>query len=95
MEVTLLIDVLVAGVVGAALGAFFFGGLHWTIERLARVRCPGLLLVGSFALRMTVLLSGVWLIGAGSWVRLLACMLGIVAGRMLTVRRATAEVRSC
>ncbi len=44
-------------VVGAVLGAGYFGGLWWTLSRLGRWRRPGVALAVSFALRAVVALA--------------------------------------
>lgn len=74
---------LVAGVV---LGAIFFGGLWWTVQKMVSSKQPALWVFGSLMLRMGITLAGLYAIGRGDWERLLACLLGFVIGRMLVTR---------
>ena len=71
---------------GVLLGAFFFGGLWWTIRKSVTARQPALWFLGSLLLRTTVTLAGFWFVvqGAphGGWHKLLACLLGFVLARM-------------
>lgn len=76
-----------AWIVGAALGAFFFGGLWWTIRRGARSSYPALLFTGSALVRTGVVLVGFFIISDGHWERLLACLAGFVVLRLVMLRR--------
>jgi F1F0 ATPase subunit 2 len=74
--------------VGAALGAVYFGGLWLTLKRLPSSSHPGLLVFGSYFGRLAVCLLGFFLISLGGhWERLLVCLAGLVAARMVMVRR--------
>lgn len=75
-----------AGLVGLLLGTIFFGGLWWTIRRLAASRRPALWLLGSLLLRMGTVLGGFYFVGDGDWQRLLACLGGLLAARFLVIR---------
>ncbi|HAT29532.1 MAG TPA: ATP synthase subunit I [Janthinobacterium sp.] len=75
-----------AGLAGAALGALFFGGLWWTVRRGLASSQPALWLFGSLLLRMGATLAGFYAVGGGDWRRLLACLLGFVAARLLALR---------
>jgi F1F0 ATPase subunit 2 len=72
---------------GMVLGALYFGGLWWTVQRLTSARHPGLLFLASFIGRTAVTLAGFFLIAGGRWQRLLACLAGFVLARFLLVRR--------
>ncbi|MEO8079414.1 MAG: ATP synthase subunit I [Caldimonas sp.] len=72
---------LAAGAAGAVLGAIYFGGLWWTVSRLASFRRPALSVAVSALLRMGLALGGFYLIAGGDWLSLLACLLGFVAAR--------------
>jgi F1F0 ATPase subunit 2 len=77
---------LLAALAGGALGAFFFGGLWWTVRRtLASDRSP-LWHIAGFLLRLGITLSGFHAVGGGQWQRLLACLAGFVIARLLVVR---------
>lgn len=70
-----------AGVAGGVLGGIFFGGLWWTVRKGAASQRPGRWFFASLLLRMGIALSGFYLVGAGDWQRLLACLLGFVIAR--------------
>ncbi|MBW8831968.1 MAG: ATP synthase subunit I [Burkholderiales bacterium] len=77
---------LLAGLAGAALGAFFFGGLWWTVRRTLQSGRSLALHFGGFLLRMAVTLAGFYLVGAGQWQRLAACLAGFIVARALVLR---------
>jgi F1F0 ATPase subunit 2 len=72
-----------AFVAGAVLGAIFFGGLWWTIRKAVLSKQPALWFFGSLLLRMSITLSGFYLVGRGHWERLVACLLGFVIARLV------------
>lgn len=72
-----------AAVAGAVLGALFFGALWWTVKRGLTTRRPATLFSSSVVVRMGVTLGGFWLVSAGQWQRLVACVLGFTAVRLL------------
>jgi len=82
-EVLRLIAPLLAG---ALLGALFFGGLWWTVRKGVSSPRPGLWFFGSSLLRMTIALAGFYLVAGGRWERLLACLLGFLAARLVVTR---------
>ena len=77
---------LIACLVGIALGMFFFGGLWWTVRRSARSDHPARLFISSFLIRMAVTVGGFYLVSDGDWRRILAALLGFVLARWLTLR---------
>jgi F1F0 ATPase subunit 2 len=80
---------LVAGFIGGVLlGALFFGGLWLTARRLVESPRPGLLLLGSYLLRLA--LVGVGFYGVlRTWgtPAVFAALLGLLVTRVLLVRR--------
>lgn len=79
----------VAGAVmlaGAALGAVFFGGLWWTVQRGAASAAPGRWFLGSLVLRTAIVLAGFYVVGAGQPVRLGLCLLGFLLARAIVLR---------
>jgi len=66
---------------GGLLGAFFFGGLWWTVRKGLTAKQPALLFLGSSLLRTGVVLIGFYFVSAQQWQRLLLCLLGFVAAR--------------
>jgi F1F0 ATPase subunit 2 len=73
---------------GVLIGLLFFGGLWWTVQKAMSSRQPGVLFAASFLLRTLLTLTSFYLIGSGSWQRLLACLIGFILGRIL-VRQLT------
>jgi len=75
-----------AWVAGGALGAMFFGGLWWTMQKaLASIR-PAFWFFGSLLLRMSIALAGFYFIFGGHWERLLVCLLGFLLARLVVMR---------
>jgi F1F0 ATPase subunit 2 len=73
-----------AALAGGALGAFFFGGLWWTVRKSVSSPHAALWLFGSLLLRMPVTLLGFYFVSGRRWQRLLACLLGFAAARLVT-----------
>ncbi len=92
-----------AGVAGLLLGGIFFGGLWWTVRWTVRegvtARRPALLFIGSFVLRASIVLAGIYLVARASgpqkWQPLLLCLLGMVVARYIVtwLTRSTEEAR--
>ena len=78
--------VLLAGATGLALGGVFFGGLWWTIRASLSARQPALLFLASLLLRSAVAITGFIVVADGRWLRLLVCLLGFIAARVLITR---------
>ena len=68
---------------GVAFGAFFFGGLWWTVRRGVSSKCAPLWFLASLLVRTAVVLIGFRVVSAWHWERLLACLLGFVLARVL------------
>ena len=79
---------------GGALGTIFFAGLWWTISQIGRARRPGILLTGSFLLRMGLALGGFYLAARSGWRPLLASLLGFMLARVFVARWCQAPVAS-
>ena len=75
-----------AWVAGILLGAFFFGGLWWTIRRGVSSRQPALWFFGSLLLRTCIVVFGFYFILGGNWQRLLAGLLGFIVARLIVTR---------
>jgi len=73
-------------IVGILLGAFFFGGLWWTIRAGSPSQWSGLLFSASLMLRMAVAISGFYLVSHGDWRKLLACLTGFLLARIAVTR---------
>jgi F1F0 ATPase subunit 2 len=66
---------------GAALGLVFYAGLWWTVRRAATFRRPGLSVLASLLLRMSIALGGFYVVAGSDWARLLLCLAGFVLAR--------------
>jgi len=66
---------------GALLGAFFFGGLWWTVQKITGSGRPYLLSVISFFVRTAVVLAGFYFLLSIGWPHLLAALFGFLAAR--------------
>jgi F1F0 ATPase subunit 2 len=77
---------LVAALFGAMLGACFFGGLWWTVQKGVTSNHPALWFFGSTLLRTGLVLAGFFFISSGDWRKLLACLLGFFVARIVVTR---------
>lgn len=71
---------------GMLLGALFFGGLWLTIRKAISSSHPAAWFLVSLVLRMAVTLGGFFVVSAGSWQRMSACVLGFMTSRLLVTR---------
>ena len=71
---------------GGMLGAIFFGGLWWTVQKGVTSQQPGLLFMASLLIRMTVTLVGFYLMAGSHWDRMFMCLLGFLVARMVVTR---------
>ncbi len=72
-------------IAGLLLGIFFFGGLWFTVKKLAASKMPALLVLGSFIFRVGIVLIGFYFIGLGDWKKLIVCLIGFVAARFVVI----------
>lgn len=72
---------------GIGLGIFYFCGLWLTVRRLTTARRPVLMSLSSFFGRLAVVLLGFYFVMGGRWERLIACLVGFLAVRVVVVRR--------
>ena len=77
------LTLVLAGTAGLLLGAVFFGGLWWTVNKGVSSHRPALWFLGSFLVRMSTTLTGFYFIGRGNWERLLLCLLGFLTARVV------------
>jgi F1F0 ATPase subunit 2 len=80
---------------GMLLGAFFFGGLWWTVRRGVSSNHPARWFFGSLLLRTGIVVLGFYFILGDDWRRLLAGLLGFIAARLIAMQltRETKETR--
>jgi F1F0 ATPase subunit 2 len=88
LNAAILFALAMAFTAGLALGAFYFIALWQTVQRLPVAVSPARLMLGSFILRMAVVMAGFYFImGGGHWERLASAMLGfIIIRKILTYR---------
>jgi F1F0 ATPase subunit 2 len=75
-----------AWVVGVVLGAFFFGGLWWTVRNGVSSAQPALWFVGSLITRTSVTAAGFYLVAGGRWERALSCLFGFFIASLVVTR---------
>lgn len=80
------LTLMLAGAAGVLLGAFFFGGLWWTVRKGLSSKHPALWFLGSNLLRTSLVVAGFYLVANGHWERLLVCLLGFILARLLVAR---------
>jgi F1F0 ATPase subunit 2 len=68
---------------GLLLGAFFFGGLWWTVIMAVSSQRPALWFSGSMLLRMSITLAGFYFAGGENLKRWVLCLLGFVLARLV------------
>jgi F1F0 ATPase subunit 2 len=76
------LTLLLAGGAGLLLGAIFFGGLWWTVNRGVSSPRPAFWFLGSFLMRMGATLAGFYLVSGGHWERLVSCLVGFLTARV-------------
>lgn len=76
------LSMILAGAAGMVLGAIFFGGLWWTIQKGVSSPHPASLFLTSALLRMAIALTGFYFVSGGQWQRLLACLVGFIVARL-------------
>ena len=74
---------------GTLLGALFFGGLWWTVQKAVSSEWPALWFLGSLLLRTSLILAGFYFVSQGHWSRLVMCILGFLIARIIVVARLT------
>ena len=80
------LHLILAWLTGILLGAVFFGGLWWTVQKGLSSKYAALWFFGSLMLRTSIVLAGFYLISRGSWERLLVCLLGFIMARLVVTR---------
>src|ERR1035437_5806765 len=75
-----------AWVAGVLLGAMFFGGLWWTVQKGLSSQWSALWFFGSLFLRTSIALAGFYFVARAHWERLLVCLLGFIIARFIVTR---------
>lgn len=76
---------MMAWAAGVLLGALFFGGLWWTINKSITSKQPALWFLSSGILRTIIVLAGFYIIGASHWQRLVLCLLGFFMTKLVVI----------
>ena len=79
--------------IGVLLGAVFFGGLWWTVRRAVESDRVALWFLGSFFLRIAIVLTGFYLACGDDWRRWLAAALGFGIARVVIARIIRADIK--
>ncbi len=81
-----ILNLILAFILGLALGALFFGGLWLTVKRAVTAKIPALWVFGSLFLRISITLMGFYFIASGGWQGLLVCLAGFIIARVIVLR---------
>jgi F1F0 ATPase subunit 2 len=81
-----ILSLVMALLAGLLLGAIFFGGLWWTVQKGLSSRRPELWFLGSLLLRTSTVVAGFYFVSGGHWERLLVCLLGFVIVRRIVMQ---------
>jgi F1F0 ATPase subunit 2 len=82
-----------AALAGLGLGAMFFGGLWWTVQRTLSAKQPGVWMFGSLTLRVVGVLAGFYAVGRDDWRRWVACLAAFVLVRIVAMRLVARNTR--
>jgi F1F0 ATPase subunit 2 len=82
---------ILAFMAGTGIGAFYFGGLWWTVRRLPTEAHPARLTLLSLLVRTALSMGAFYVVMGGEWERLLAALLGAMTIRFVMVRRLRPE----
>jgi F1F0 ATPase subunit 2 len=77
------LTLILALVTGVLLGAMFFGGLWWTVQKVISSKWSAHWIFGSLLLRTSIALSGFYFIAHGHWERLMVCLFGFIIARFI------------
>jgi F1F0 ATPase subunit 2 len=75
---------------GLLLGAFFYGGLWWTVQRGLTAQRPAVWFFTSYLLRTGLTAAGLYGLAGGRWQRLLVSLLGCLLARFIVMRQSKA-----
>jgi F1F0 ATPase subunit 2 len=71
---------------GLLLGALFFGGLWWTVQKGLTSRHPVLWFFGSNLLRTGLAVAGFYFTSGGDWRKFVVCLIGFIIARVAVTR---------
>ncbi|MFO7534425.1 MAG: ATP synthase subunit I [Kiritimatiellia bacterium] len=81
-----LLALVLTGSTGVLLGAVFFGGLWWTVQKGVVSAHPALWFLSSLVLRLSLVMAGFYFVGQGDWRRWTVCLVGFLIARILVTR---------
>ena len=73
---------------GSLLGAFYFGGLWWTVHKVVNANVSPLWFTPSLLIRTGLTVAGFYAVANGQWTRLIACLLGFIVVRIFAAQKA-------
>ncbi len=83
-----------ASLAGFLLGAFYFGGLWWTVRKAMASKGPALWFMTSLVLRTSIVITGFFFVSGDDWRRWLAALAGFVLARLVVIRLTRTESQS-
>lgn len=86
-NITIAAEWLMAASVGIMLGCVYFGGLWLTVRQIQHSRQPGLAMLTSLLVRLSVVALGLYLLADGHWQRYAAALAGLLIARWWWIRR--------
>ncbi len=83
-----ILSMIIALLTGIALGFLFFGGLWFTVKKAIESKIPALWFLGSFVLRMGIVLAGFYIViqADNNWLIGLIGLSGFVVARYFVLR---------
>ncbi|MDQ2751842.1 MAG: ATP synthase subunit I [Bacteroidota bacterium] len=79
------LSIILAFVAGIPLGIIFFGGLWLTVKKTVIAKIPALWVLGSFIIRVGIVMLGFYFVSSGNWQRLVSCLLGFIVARFVVI----------
>jgi F1F0 ATPase subunit 2 len=87
------VQLTLVAIAGALLGALFFGGLLWTVQRGLRSAHPAQWFFFSMVARTAIVLAGFWFTAGGDWKKVLVCLAGFAVARAVVTRLGAAHLQ--
>jgi len=72
-----------AFIAGIVLGMFFFGGLWYTVKKAVNAKMPALWFLGSFIIRVCIVMIGFYYIVQVGWQALIISVVGFIVARFV------------
>ncbi len=86
MEMSEILNMVMAFIAGLALGMFFFGGLFFTVRKAVNAKIPAIWFFTSFFLRVSVVMLGFYYISPAGWQPLVISVLGFIVARLVVTK---------